>query len=83
MFEFAALVVKEIIDGGGKAVYNDCSVLDGDKIIEHALKEFNSVDILINNAGEHPFYLFSNFEEFCLKLQPFFQVFFATSPSTK
>ena len=36
---------------GGVAVANYDSVLNGDKIIAHAVKEFGRVDVLINNAG--------------------------------
>ena len=46
-----ASVVNEIIEKGGKAVANRNSVVDGGSIVEHALKEFGSCDILINNAG--------------------------------
>ena len=44
-------VTKRILKTGGKAVLNTDSVVDGEKIVEHALKEFGSADILINNAG--------------------------------
>lgn len=47
----AGLVAKDIVLKGGKAVPNYDSVLDADKIVEQALKEFGSVDIVINNAG--------------------------------
>jgi NAD(P)-dependent dehydrogenase (short-subunit alcohol dehydrogenase family) len=47
----ADLVVDEIRAAGGKAVANYDSVLDGDKIIETAMKAFGRVDIVINNAG--------------------------------
>lgn len=47
----ASILAKEIVQKGGKAVPNFESVLDGEKIVEHALKEFGSVDIVINNAG--------------------------------
>jgi NAD(P)-dependent dehydrogenase (short-subunit alcohol dehydrogenase family)/putative sterol carrier protein len=45
------ILAKQIVRSGGKAVYNTHSVLDGEKIVEHALREFGSADILINNAG--------------------------------
>ncbi|KAF9928719.1 hypothetical protein FBU30_002137 [Linnemannia zychae] len=47
----ADLVVEEIRAAGGKAVPNYDSVLDGDKIIDTAMKAFGRVDIVINNAG--------------------------------
>jgi multifunctional beta-oxidation protein len=43
--------VKEIIDNGGKAVANYNNVVDGDKIVESAMKAFGRCDIVINNAG--------------------------------
>ncbi|KAF8982945.1 hypothetical protein BGZ46_000293 [Entomortierella lignicola] len=47
----ADVVVEEIRAAGGKAVPNYDSVLDGDKIVETAMKAFGRVDIIINNAG--------------------------------
>ncbi|KAG0052280.1 hypothetical protein BGZ83_002786 [Gryganskiella cystojenkinii] len=47
----ADVVVEEIRAAGGKAVPNYDSVLDGDKIVETAMKAFGRVDIVINNAG--------------------------------
>lgn len=47
----AGELAKEIVRKGGKAVPNYDSVLDGEKIVEQALKEYGSADILINNAG--------------------------------
>lgn len=50
----ADLVVQEIRDSGGTAVANRDSVSDRDGakgIVETAVKEFGTVDILINNAG--------------------------------
>lgn len=44
-------VVDEIKSKGGEAVANYDSVVDGDKIIETAVKSYGRVDILINNAG--------------------------------
>lgn len=44
-------VVGEIIANGGKAVPDYNSVVDGEKIVETALKHFGRVDIIINNAG--------------------------------
>ncbi|KAG0060049.1 hypothetical protein BGZ90_004227 [Linnemannia elongata] len=47
----ADVVVEEIRAAGGKAVANYDSVLDGEKIVETAMKAFGRVDIVINNAG--------------------------------
>ncbi|KAF9991907.1 bifunctional hydroxyacyl-CoA dehydrogenase/enoyl-CoA hydratase fox2, partial [Entomortierella chlamydospora] len=47
----ADVVVEEIRAAGGKAVPNYDSVLDGDKIVETAMKAFGRIDIIINNAG--------------------------------
>ncbi|KAF9146338.1 hypothetical protein BGX30_001352 [Mortierella sp. GBA39] len=47
----ADIVVEEIRAAGGKAVANYDSVLDGEKIVETAMKAFGRVDIVINNAG--------------------------------
>ena len=44
-------MVDEIQAAGGKATANYDSVENGEKIIETAIKEFGSVDILLNNAG--------------------------------
>ena len=44
-------MVDEITGAGGRAVANYNSVVDGDKIIETAVKAFGTVHILINNAG--------------------------------
>lgn len=44
-------MVDEITGAGGRAVANYNSVVDGDKIIETAVKTFGTVHILINNAG--------------------------------
>ncbi|BGP10359.1 hypothetical protein JCM10049v2_006242 [Rhodotorula toruloides] len=50
--ENAQKVVDEIkAMNGGRAVANTDSVTEGKKIIEQAMNEFGSVDILINNAG--------------------------------
>lgn len=43
--------MDEIKAAGGKAVANYDSVVDGEKIIDTAIKNFGRVDILINNAG--------------------------------
>lgn len=47
----ADVVVDEIKKAGGIAVADYNNVLDGDKIIETAVKNFGTVHILINNAG--------------------------------
>ena len=47
----ADAVVAEIIKNGGKAVANNDSVENGDRIVATTLEEFRRIDILINNAG--------------------------------
>ncbi|TPX74533.1 hypothetical protein CcCBS67573_g04196 [Chytriomyces confervae] len=47
----ADAVVNELRALGAKAVANYDSVVDGDKVIETAMKAFGRVDIIINNAG--------------------------------
>ncbi|KAJ1959885.1 hypothetical protein GGI12_004103, partial [Dipsacomyces acuminosporus] len=47
----ADLVVDEIKKAGGAAVADYHNVLEGEKIVETALKSFGRVDIIINNAG--------------------------------
>ncbi|CUM65433.1 uncharacterized protein PRCAT00003072001 [Priceomyces carsonii] len=47
----ADLVVDEIKAAGGIAVADYNNVLDGDKIIDTAVKSFGTVHVLINNAG--------------------------------
>ena len=50
----ADLVVEEILAAGGQAVANKDSVSDragAKRIVETAVKEYGTVDILINNAG--------------------------------
>lgn len=44
-------MVKEIVDVGGQAVANYDNVIEGDKIIDTAIKAYGRVDVLINNAG--------------------------------
>lgn len=51
---WADLVVREIQDGGGRAVasYDDVATAEGGQAItETALRHFGSVDVVINNAG--------------------------------
>ena len=48
---FVGAVVKEILAKGGKAVANYDNVLEGEKIVECAMKSFGRCDIVINNAG--------------------------------
>jgi NAD(P)-dependent dehydrogenase (short-subunit alcohol dehydrogenase family) len=45
----------EIKAAGGKAVADYNSVVNGDKIVETAVKAFGTVHILLNNAGMTPF----------------------------
>ncbi|XP_036317484.1 LOW QUALITY PROTEIN: peroxisomal multifunctional enzyme type 2 [Rhagoletis pomonella] len=47
----ADVVVDEIRAQGGTAVADYNSVVDGEKVIETAIKNFGRVDILVNNAG--------------------------------
>lgn len=47
----ADLVVDEIRKGGGIAVADYNSVVEGHKIIETAIKNFGRIDVLVNNAG--------------------------------
>jgi multifunctional beta-oxidation protein len=44
----------EIKAAGGKAVADYNSVVNGDKIVETAVKAFGTVHILLNNAGMAP-----------------------------
>ena len=45
------MVVDEIRAAGGKAVANYDDVVNGESIIETAIKNFGRIDVLINNAG--------------------------------
>jgi multifunctional beta-oxidation protein len=47
----ADVVVEEIVKNGGVAVADYNNVLDGDKIVETAVKNFGTVHVVINNAG--------------------------------
>ncbi|KAJ2726074.1 hypothetical protein GGI07_000857 [Coemansia sp. Benny D115] len=47
----ADIVVDEIKKAGGQAVADYHNVLEGEKIVETAMKAFGRVDIVINNAG--------------------------------
>ena len=44
-------VVAEIRAAGGKAIGDGNNVLDAKSIIDNAVKEFGTVDVLVNNAG--------------------------------
>nr|CCA23793.1 peroxisomal multifunctional enzyme putative [Albugo laibachii Nc14] len=44
-------VVKEIRDKGGNAVADYNSVVDGENVVATALKHYNKIDIVVNNAG--------------------------------
>ncbi|KAJ1988796.1 hypothetical protein GGI25_005155 [Coemansia spiralis] len=47
----ADLVVDEIKKAGGDAVADYHNVLEGEKIVETAMKAYGRIDIIINNAG--------------------------------
>lgn len=47
----ADVVVNEIKAAGGQAVADYNNVLDGDKIVETAVKAYGTVHIVVNNAG--------------------------------
>lgn len=47
----ADIVVDEIRKAGGTAVADYNNVLDGDKIVETAVKNFGTVHVIVNNAG--------------------------------
>ncbi|RLV93819.1 hypothetical protein JA1_002164 [Spathaspora sp. JA1] len=47
----ADVVVDEIVKNGGVAVADYNNVLNGEKIVETAVKNFGTVHIIINNAG--------------------------------
>ncbi|KAJ1823050.1 hypothetical protein LPJ56_003033 [Coemansia sp. RSA 2599] len=47
----ADLVVEEIKNAGGEAVADYSNVLEGEKIVETAMKAYGRIDIIINNAG--------------------------------
>lgn len=47
----ADIVVKEIIEAGGKATANYDSVENGERIVQKAISEYGRLDIVINNAG--------------------------------
>ncbi len=51
LFQAADVVVEEIRAAGGKAVANYDDVVNGENIIETAIKNFGRIDVLINNAG--------------------------------
>ena len=47
----ADAVVAEIVGANGTAIANYDSVIDGDKVVASAIREWGRVDILLNNAG--------------------------------
>ncbi|KAJ2858461.1 hypothetical protein J3B02_000211 [Coemansia erecta] len=47
----ADLVVDEIKKAGGEAIADYNNVLEGEKIVEKAMKAYGRIDIIINNAG--------------------------------
>lgn len=47
----AEVVVEEIRKAGGEAVADYNNVLDGEKIIDTAIKAFGTVHVVVNNAG--------------------------------
>ncbi|KAM9910047.1 hypothetical protein OXX69_004861, partial [Metschnikowia pulcherrima] len=47
----ADVVVEEIKSAGGEAVADYNNVLEGDKIIDTAVKAFGTVHVVVNNAG--------------------------------
>ncbi|XP_013115140.2 peroxisomal multifunctional enzyme type 2 [Stomoxys calcitrans] len=47
----ADVVVNEIKSKGGQAVADYNSVVDGEKVVDTAIKAYGRVDIIINNAG--------------------------------
>src|SRR5687767_3972858 len=49
--DYAAAVVEEIRSAGGEAIPDRHSVIDGDRIIDTALRTYGRVDIAICNAG--------------------------------
>jgi len=51
LVQAADVVVDEIRAAGGKAVANYDDVVNGESIIETAIKNFGRIDVLINNAG--------------------------------
>ncbi|TLP70604.1 glucose 1-dehydrogenase [Maribacter sp. ACAM166] len=52
--EAAEKTAKEINDNGGKAIAIDCNVLEDDalvNLVNQTVKEFGSIEILVNNVG--------------------------------
>lgn len=52
--EAAKETAKAINDNGGKAIAIDCNVLEDDalvNLVEQTVKEFGSIEILVNNVG--------------------------------
>ncbi|TXD47215.1 glucose 1-dehydrogenase [Polaribacter sp. IC073] len=52
--EAAEKTAKEINDKGGKAIAIDCNVLEDDalvNLVDQTVKEFGSIEILVNNVG--------------------------------
>lgn len=76
----AANVAKDIVDAGGQAIGVGCNVLDFDdlkRVVETAIANFGSINILVNNAGlggggrENPFNIDEAYVERIYKINVF------------